>query len=46
MNGQTGEFVGNMPLDKGKTVIFAVSLFVLIAGLVILITYLATGGIG
>ena len=46
MNGQTGEFVGNMPLDKGKTAIWIVSLFVGIAALVILFVYIVTGGIG
>lgn len=43
MNGQTGEFVGNMPLDKGKTVIYTILIFIFVAGLVILISYLLGG---
>lgn len=37
MNGQTGKFVGNLPLDKGK---FAATLGILTAGLTVVITLL------
>lgn len=40
MNGQTGEFVGNVPVDKKKVVIFSVILFVICFALVILISYI------
>ncbi len=43
MNGQTGEFVGNMPVDKLKAVIYTIPIFVAVAGLVILISYLIGG---
>ena len=28
MNGQTGEFIGNIPLDKKKTIIYSIVLFI------------------
>lgn len=43
MNGQTGEFVGNMPVDKLKAVIYTLSIFIIVMGLVILISYLIGG---
>ena len=39
MNGQTGEFIGDIPLDKKKTIIIGVTLFLTIFFLVILISY-------
>ena len=40
MNGQTGEFIGDMPLNKGKTVIMSILIFVILFLCSILITYL------
>lgn len=41
MNGQTGEFIGNIPLDKKKAVIYAVSIFIIVFLVVILISFVA-----
>lgn len=38
MNGQTGEFVGDIPLDKGKTALFGILIFVAVFLLTVLIT--------
>lgn len=38
MNGQTGKFVGNLPVDKGKAVRIAGAVFVAAAALTMLIT--------
>lgn len=40
MNGQTGEIVGDIPLDITKTIILSIILFIGIAGLIFLILYL------
>ena len=40
MNGQTGEFVGNIPLDKKKAVIYSTSLLAGIFALIMLISYI------
>lgn len=40
MNGQTGEFIGNIPLDKMKTFIYTIVIFALTFGLSILISLL------
>lgn len=40
MNGQTGEFIGNIPLDKKKAVIIGVSVFAIVFLLVILISFI------
>ena len=40
MNGQTGEFIGNIPIDKKKVIIYWLIIFALTFGLVILISYL------
>ena len=47
MNAQTGEFVGNIPVDKKKAVIIFASVFAGVAALVIIVSYLANifGGI-
>jgi len=44
MNGQTGEFVGNMPVDKFKAFLYTVFIFASIAALIILISFLIFGG--
>lgn len=40
MNGQTGEFIGNIPLNIKKTVVYSIILFVLTFIITILISYL------
>ena len=46
MNGQTGEFIGNIPLSKGKTFLYTILLFVGILVLGIVISYvLYKGGV-
>ena len=40
MNGQTGEFIGNIPLDKTKTIIYSVIIFVGVFILTILGSYI------
>ena len=40
MNGQTGEFIGNMPISKGKAFVFAISMFAIVVLIVILISLL------
>lgn len=40
MNGQSGEFVGNIPIDKGKVVLWSVIIFVITFLLTVLIYYL------
>lgn len=40
MNGQTGEFVGNIPLSVGKVILWYFGLFFLIAGVGLLLNYL------
>lgn len=39
MNGQTGEFVGDIPFDKGKAILYAILLFVFGFALTIGISY-------
>jgi len=46
MNGQTGEFIGNIPLDKGRTILYAILIFALSLLVCIAITYLAFIGGG
>lgn len=43
MNGQTGEFIGNIPLDTNKTVIYSVLIFLAIFILIIIISYVMSG---
>ena len=43
MNGQTGEFIGNIPLDVNKTILFSVLIFTSLTALIILISYLVSG---
>lgn len=40
MNGQTGEFIGDIPLDKKKAIIIGISLFVGVFLLVLLISFI------
>ena len=44
MNGQTGEFVGNIPLDKGKAIIYIITIFIVTMIVCILISYLIFRG--
>ncbi len=39
MNGQTGEFIGNIPLDKTKAVVYGVIIFVVSALICVLVSY-------
>jgi hypothetical protein len=43
MNGQTGEFIGNIPLDKNKTILYSIIIFVVTFALTILLSYLFYG---
>ena len=40
MNGQTGEFIGNIPLDKKKAVIYGAITFIISALVCILVSYI------
>lgn len=40
MNGQTGEFIGNIPLDKKKTLLVGLSIFLIVFLIVIIISYI------
>ena len=40
MNGQTGEFVGNIPLDKKKAVIYFFSILASIFAFIMLVSYI------
>ena len=41
MNGQTGEFIGNIPLDIKKTILIALILFIGSFVLIMLISFIA-----
>ena len=41
MNGQTGEFVGNIPLDVKKTIIYAVAIFAICLIISIIVSYIS-----
>ncbi|HPF83758.1 MAG TPA: DNA helicase PriA [Bacilli bacterium] len=41
MNGQTGEFVGNMPISKKKVFIYATAIFAICFIAIVLISYIA-----
>ena len=43
MNGQTGEFIGNIPLDTQKTIIYSVLIFLVIFIIIIAFSYLLSG---
>ena len=40
MNGESGEFVGNIPLDKKKAVIMSILLFIIIFVFILIISYI------
>ncbi len=42
MNGQTGKFIGNIPLDKGKVVLWSIGIFAII---LLVITLFIFGGL-
>ena len=44
MNGQTGEFIGDIPVDKKKAILYWIIVFAITFGLVILISYLGYKG--
>ncbi|MCM1370847.1 MAG: hypothetical protein NC181_03030 [Clostridium sp.] len=44
MNGQTGKFIGNIPLDKKKTVIYSILIFIITFALCVLVSYLIYRG--
>ena len=44
MNGQTGEFIGNIPVDKKKALLFWLISFAITFGLVVLISYIVFKG--
>ena len=44
MNGQTGEFVGNIPVDKKKAFIYGILTFIITFILVVLISYISYKG--
>lgn len=39
MNGQTGEFIGNIPVDKAKAIIYSIITFIISFLIFVLITY-------
>ena len=43
MNGQTGEFIGNIPLDMNKTIIYSIIIFIVSVLLIIIGSYLISG---
>lgn len=40
MNGQTGEFIGNIPLDTTKTIIYSIVIFIITLLISILVSYI------
>lgn len=40
MNGQTGEFIGDIPLDKGKVTRWSISSFIIVFIIVVIISYI------
>lgn len=40
MNGQTGEFIGDIPIDKNKVVLYSIGIFALIFVISIIISYI------
>ena len=39
MNGQTGEFIGNIPLDKKRVLIYSIVIFAIVMILCFIVTY-------
>ncbi len=44
MNAQSGEFIGDTPISKGKVVLFSILIFLAVALLIVLFTYLIYKG--
>ena len=46
MNGQTGEFIGNIPLDKGKAVLYfiVISVITFVTAIIASFVFFAIGG--
>lgn len=40
MNGQTGEFIGDIPIDKNKVILYSIGIFALIFVISIIISYI------
>ena len=43
MNGQTGEFIGNIPLDMNKTILYSILIFIAFVLIIIIVSYLTSG---
>lgn len=43
MNGQTGEFIGDIPLDIPKTILYSIGIFIVILLIFIFISYITSG---
>lgn len=43
MNGQTGEFIGDIPLDVPRTIYYAITIFIIIMTICIFISYISSG---
>jgi len=41
MNGQTGEFVGNIPLDKKKRILYSILIFIIAFIICVIISYIS-----
>ena len=40
MNGQTGEFVGNIPLDKSKVILYSIIIYIITFVICIIASYI------
>ena len=40
MNGQTGDFIGDIPIDKNKVILYSIGIFALIFVISIIISYI------
>ena len=43
MNGQTGEFVGNIPIDVDKMIIYSIIIFIISLIIIIFLSYITSG---
>ena len=43
MNGQTGEFIGDIPLDVPRAIYYAITIFIIIMTICIFISYISSG---
>ena len=41
MNAQTGEFVGNIPVDKKRAVLYGLGILIVVIAIVVLIGFIA-----